>query len=147
MTHFDVCAFQRRMVESCVLANMNTEFGVNFIWELSKVVRRVAIIQMINTHQIGLSSSARVFRHCPDSVSHIRLWTKMSVPPQHSPRFVSHINPSIEHEAMRVPSWLNVTAVTGSECAGSVFNVLPALAQQAFGSRNPKTHLSRRPTL
>lgn len=22
------------MVESCVLANMNTEFGVNFIWEL-----------------------------------------------------------------------------------------------------------------
>lgn len=28
---------------------------------------------------------------------------------------------------MRVPSWLKVTAVTGSECAGSVFNVLPIL--------------------
>ena len=28
---------------------------------------------------------------------------------------------------MRVPSWLKITAVTGSECAGSVFNVLPIL--------------------
>lgn len=37
------------------------------------------------------------------------------------------MRPSIEHDAIRVPSWLKVTAVTGSECAGRVFKVLPAL--------------------
>ena len=37
----------------------------------------------------------------------------------------THIKPSIEHDPMRVPSWLNVTAVTGSECAGRVFRVFP----------------------
>ena len=38
---------------------------------------------------------------------------------------ITYIKPSIEHEPINVPSWLKVTAVTGSEWAGSVFNVLP----------------------
>lgn len=35
-THFDVCVFHKRMVESCVLARMNREFGVNLTCELMR---------------------------------------------------------------------------------------------------------------
>ena len=49
----------------------------------------------------GLSSSIRLLRHCPVAVSHIR-----------------H-KPSKLQDTISVPSRLNCTAVTGSECAGN----------------------------
>lgn len=39
----------------------------------------------------------------------------------------SYIRPSIAHETIRVPSWLNATEVTGSECAGRTLSVFPAM--------------------
>lgn len=68
----------------------------------------------IEAYQTGLSSSTIVLRHWPESVSQIRLegWSTCS----HLERGTStHIKPSIAQETIRVPSWLNPTAVTGSE--------------------------------
>lgn len=42
-THFEVCVFHSRMVESCVLARINLEFGVNLMCELCHVSAYVCI--------------------------------------------------------------------------------------------------------
>ncbi len=39
----------------------------------------------------------------------------------------TYMRPSIAHETMSVPSWLKLTAVTGSECAGRTFNDFPVM--------------------
>ena len=40
-THLDVWVFHRRIVESCVLARMNLELGVNLMWELLGVSKTI----------------------------------------------------------------------------------------------------------
>jgi hypothetical protein len=58
-------------------------FGINFFWErgmlfetyLSNVAASIYLPfgENLTNETGGLSSSIRVFRHCPDAVSHIRL--------------------------------------------------------------------------
>jgi len=74
-------------------------------------------------HHMGLSSSTNVFRHWPDSASQMRLQIISQQLAVHIE--FAYINPSIAHETTRVPSWLKLTAVTGSECAARTFKGLP----------------------
>jgi len=76
--------YQRRSLLSSEPARINLELGEN-----------------VTNDTGGLSSSIRLFRHCPVAVSHIR-----------------H-KPSKLQDTISVPSRLNCTAVTGSECAGN----------------------------
>lgn len=92
---------------------------------------KALIIEVRNTNQIGLSSSTRVFKHWPESASQIRLLTIELK--DHWKECYAYINPSIAHETIRVPSWLKLTAVTGSEWAGRTFKDLP--------TRNIRLHI------
>ena len=100
------------------------------------------------TNQIGLSSSTKVFKHCPDSASHIRLCNSCEYTTANL-YLPTYIRPSIAQDTMRVPSWLKLTDVTGSEWAGSTFKGLPCLSRQLFKpptEPNQKSHyLLQRP--
>lgn len=76
-------------------------------------------------YHIGLSSSTNVFRHWPEVMSQMRLHQYLSG--LFSWDDSTHINPSIPQETIIVPSRLNCTAVTGSECADKVFRHFPMM--------------------
>jgi hypothetical protein len=111
-------------VESCVEARTNLEFGENLTCELRWKVEIHSCKKDTNvTNQIGLSSSTKVFKHWPDSASHIRLVScEYMMDNLYLP---TYIRPSIAQDTMSVPSWLKLTDVTGSEWAGSTFKGLP----------------------
>lgn len=62
------------MVSSCVDARMYLLFGENFTCDLDDGEKTSGIWAVRITYTIGESSSTIVFRHCPDVVSHIRLF-------------------------------------------------------------------------
>lgn len=103
------------------------------VWaENAKSVRRKVMTKSI--HHIGLSSSTRVFRHWPDSASQIRLDVFREV--SHRSHMNAYISPSIAQDTMSVPSWLKLTAVTGSEWAGRTFSDFPGGVRLTFYAWN-----------
>jgi hypothetical protein len=67
------------------------------------VKRYLHNVKSDKAYQAGLSSSTSVFRHCPESASHIRLEFEVSVT-QLITKLIVYIRPSIAHDTIRVPS-------------------------------------------
>lgn len=66
-------------MESWVEARTNFEFGENFTCELQgRTSAKIMSETVENADQMGLSSSTKVFKHCPESASHMRLRTHLS---------------------------------------------------------------------
>ena len=91
-------------------------------WDLSRRARYVARTILGCQHLPGFSGTAQ----SPHPIFVCR--EDGSIPGQYK-YDSSYINPSMAQDAIRAPSWLKVTEVTGSECAGRVLIGRAVLAE------------------